>query len=80
MKFSQIWDAGFKATMIWIGVVFFWLYFLEAAFPSQRLSVWLMNLVGVGFGVAYFLWARRRTLSERRQAEREIAALMEEVG
>lgn len=80
MTFSQIWDAGFKAAMIWIGLVFFWLCFLEQAFARQGLSVLVMNLTGGALAVGFFLWSRRRVLTEKAQAEKEIAALMEEVG
>lgn len=80
MTFSQIWDAAFKAVMIWIGVIFFWLLFIEASFADQSLSVLVMNLVGGGMGIGFFLWSRHRVLKEKAQAEAEIAALMKEVG
>lgn len=80
MNFSQIWDAAFKAVMIWIGVIFFWLCFIETYFADLSVSVLVMNLVGGALGVGFFLWSRRCVLTERAQAEAEIAALMKEVG
>lgn len=53
MSFSQIWDAGFKSVMIYIGVVFFWLCFLEAGFPDRGLSVTIMNIAAAVLAIGF---------------------------
>ena len=78
MSFSQGWDAGFKGVLIYIGCVFFWLIALEDLFPSQAASVLVMNLAGVGLGVAFFIHRRRICRADRAQAEAEVAALIRE--
>ncbi|NKC04912.1 hypothetical protein [Brucella haematophila] len=79
MSFSQIWDAGFKSVMIYIGVVFFWLCFLEAGFPDRGLSVTIMNIAAAVLAIGFFIFARQSCRKERALAEAEIATLMKEV-
>ncbi|PWL17579.1 hypothetical protein DKP76_12560 [Falsochrobactrum shanghaiense] len=79
MSFSQIWDTGFKSIMIYIGVVFAWLCFLEANFPDRGVSVTIMNIVAAVLAIGFFVFARQRCLKERALAEAEIAALLKEV-
>jgi len=79
MSFSQIWDAGFKSIMIYIGVVFVWLCFLEANFSDRGVSVTIMNIVAAILAVGFFIFARHRCFKERALAEAEIATLMKEV-
>ena len=78
MSFSQAWDAGFKALLIYIGTVFFWLIFLERYFGDLGISVVLMNLVAVTLGLCFFLWRRHVDRAERANAAAEIAALLAE--
>lgn len=78
MSFSQAWDAGFRAVLIYIGVVFAWLGFIERHFGSQSTSVVTMNVVAVALAVGFFLRARSRAMVERARAEAEVRALMEE--
>jgi hypothetical protein len=79
MTFSQGWDATFKAVMIYIGVVFAWLRFIEGLFSSQALSVLVMNATGLLLGITFLLLYRRSCHRERLEAEADIAALMREV-
>ncbi|MEQ1938315.1 hypothetical protein ABMA46_08680 [Mesorhizobium sp. CN5-321] len=78
MSFSQAWDAGFRAVLIYIGVVFAWLGLVEQYFGSQSVSVVVMNVVAVALALAFFLRARSRAVAERARAEAEVRALMEE--
>lgn len=78
MNFSQGWDAGFKAILIYVGCIFGWMIFLERHFENLTLSVWIMNILGIVLGVAYFLRRRRFHRAERAEAEAEIEALLSE--
>lgn len=78
MSFSQGWDAGFKSLLIYVGVVFFWLIFLEKLFADQGTSVLAMNIAGIALGLGFFLYRRRACKNERAAAEAEIAALLAE--
>lgn len=78
MSFSQGWDAGFRAIMLYVGIVFVWLGLIEPYFASQSLSVAIMNIVAVIAGLAFFLRARSRAITERSRADAEVRALMEE--
>ena len=77
MSFSQGWDAGFKSILIYVGIVFGWLIFIEGLLPGPGVSVPLMNVVAIGAAVIFFLRRRRFCTAERRAAEAEIAAIME---
>lgn len=79
MTFSQAWDAGFKSILIYIGCVFFWLIALEQLFPSQSVSVMVMNAAGAILAGSFFIYRRRICRSERAAAEAEVAALLREV-
>lgn len=78
MNFSQGWDAGFKAVLIYVGVVFGWLIFIERFFENLSLSVWIMNAIGIVLAVMYFLRRRNLHRSEKAAADAEIRALLEE--
>lgn len=78
MSFSQGWDAGFRAVLIYLGIVFVWLGLIERYFPSQSLSVVVMNVVAAAAAIAFFLRARNRAVAERQRAEAEVRALMME--
>lgn len=78
MSFSQAWDAGFRALLLYIGIVFVWLGLIEGHFPSQSTSVAVMNVVALAAAIAFFLRARRRAVTERERAEAEVRALIEE--
>ncbi|PSJ61728.1 hypothetical protein [Kumtagia ephedrae] len=78
MSFSQAWDAGFRALLLYVGIVFVWLGLIEGLFSSQSTSVVVMNVVAVAIAVAFFLRARRRAVAERARAEAEVRALVEE--
>lgn len=78
MTFSQGWDAGFKAVLIYVGIIFGWLIFVEQFFSDLSLSVWIMNLVAIVLAVGYFIRRRRIHLSERASAEAEIRLLLKE--
>ncbi len=78
MSFSQAWDAGFRALLLYVGIVFVWLGLIEGYFPSQSTSVAVMNVVAIAAAIAFFLRARRRAVAERERAEAEVRALIEE--
>jgi predicted RND superfamily exporter protein len=78
MTFSQGWDAGFRAILIYVGVVFVWLGLIEPGFSSQAMSVAVMNVVALVIAGAYVVHLRNRAIAERRRAEAEVAALMQE--
>lgn len=78
MSFSQGWDAGFKSLLIYVGVVFFWLIFLEKHFADQGTSVLVMNLAGIALGLGFFLYRRRACKDERAGVEAEIVTLLAE--
>lgn len=78
MNFSQAWDAGFRAILIYVGVVFFWLGLIERHFASQAVSVALMNVVGLFAAAAFFVGAWNRARKERVRVEAEVRALLEE--
>lgn len=77
MSFSQGWDAGFKAVLIYVGVIFGWLIFIERFFENLTLSVWIMNILGVVLAVGYFLYRRNLHRAEKAAADAEIRALLE---
>lgn len=78
MTFSQGWDAGFKSVLIYIGIVFLWLIYLESLFGSQRISVVLMNIAALVVAGGFFLYRRWRCHAERRLAEEEVARILAE--
>lgn len=78
MSFSQGWDTGFRVILIYVGIVFVWLGLIEPSFPSQSLSVILMNIVAFAVSAAFVVRARRRFIAERLAAEAEVTALMQE--
>lgn len=78
MSFSQAWDASFRAILIYLGVIFFWLGLIERYFASQDLSVVLMNVVGIAAAAAFFLRIRKQVWRERSGLEAEVNALTEE--
>ena len=79
MTFSQGWDAGFKALLIYIGIAFLWLMMLEGLFTNRAVSVLLMNIVAIATGLAFFFYRRRVCRAERTAAEAEVAAILAEV-
>lgn len=78
MSFSQGWDAGFKALLIYIGTVFFWLIVLERHFADLGTSVQAMNVVGAVLALGFFFYRRRVCRAERAAAAAEVAALLAE--
>jgi hypothetical protein len=78
MSFSQGWDTGFRVILLYVGVVFVWLGFIEPYFASQSMSVIIMNIVAFAISAAFVVRARSRFIAERQQAEAEVAALMQE--
>lgn len=78
MTFSQGWDTGFRVVLIYVGIVFFWLGLIEPLFASRTLSVTLMNIVALAVSVLFVVRVRNRYIAERRQAEADVAALMQE--
>lgn len=78
MTFSQGWDTGFRVILLYAGVVFVWLGFIEPYFSSQSVSVIIMNIVAFAASVAFVVRARNRFVAERREAEAEVAALLRE--
>ena len=76
MQFSQGLDAGFKALLIYIGIVFLWLMVLEGFFGSPATLVLLMNIAAVTAGLAFFFYRRRVCRAERATAEAEVAAIL----
>ena len=75
MSFSQTWDTGFKSLLIFLGVVFLWLGLVEPLFASRMVSEVVMSLTAVLLAAAFFVYARRRFVAERRRADAEIQAL-----
>lgn len=78
MSFSQGWDAGFRAILIYVGIVFFWLGLVEPYFAERSLSVTVMNVVALAAAVGFVALARRRAIAEKARADAEVAALMQE--
>lgn len=78
MSFSQGWDTGFKALLIYIGTVFFWLIFLEDRLGESVPSVFLMNVLGGASAIGFFLWRFRAYRAERVAAAAEIEILLAE--
>ena len=75
MSFSQAWDTGFKAVLIFVGIVFSWLGFVEHRFESQQQSVLLMTVVALAAAAAFFAGSWRRYSVEKKSADAEIRAL-----
>ncbi|MEO6012512.1 MAG: hypothetical protein ABIQ30_02865 [Devosia sp.] len=69
MTFSQGWDAGFKAVLIFIGVVLSWLGLVEPLIGNQQVSEPLMFVVATALAAGFFLWVRGRCRRERAQTE-----------
>ncbi len=69
MNFSQGWDTGFKAVLIYIGVVFFWLMVVEKLISSTSVSVIFMNLVAFTLAGFFFVWRRQRYITLKRVAD-----------
>ena len=78
MTFSQGWDTGFKSVLIYIGIVFGWLIFIEDVIGNQSMSVLLMNAIAVLVAVGFFVRRRRYYFAERDQAAAEVAAILAE--
>ncbi|MGK9199970.1 MULTISPECIES: hypothetical protein [Sinorhizobium] len=78
MSFSQGWDTGFRVILIYVGIVFVWLGLIEPYFTSRSVSVIVMNIVAFAISAAFVVRARNRFIAERRQAEADVAALMQE--
>ena len=78
MSFSQGWDAGFKSLLIYLGVIFGWLIFIEQMFANITMSIWIMNVLGAVLAISYFLRRRNRHRSDRAAADAEIEALLNE--
>lgn len=78
MSFSQGWDTGFKSLLIYIGIVFGWLIFVEPHMPNIGTSVVIMNIVAVAAGAGFFLRRRRACINERQSAEAHVAAILAE--
>lgn len=76
MSFSQGWDTGFKSVLIYIGIIFGWLIFIEQIIGNQGLSVIVMNIVAVAAAVGFFLRRRRFYIAERDAAAAEVAAIL----
>jgi len=77
MTFSQAWDAGFRAVLIFVGVVFVWLGLIEPGIDDRATSLVLMNLAAAFAAVAFFVRAFLRARAERARAEAEVRALMQ---
>ncbi|MBB5755092.1 hypothetical protein [Prosthecomicrobium pneumaticum] len=77
MSFSQAWDAGFRALLIYVGVVFVWLGLVEQRFDDPETSVAAMNAAAALAAIAFFIRAFLRARAERAKAEAEVRALME---
>lgn len=77
MTFSQAWDAGFRAVLIFVGVVFVWLGLIEPRLEDRATSLVLMNLAAALAAVAFFVRAFLRARAERARAEAEVRALMQ---
>ncbi|WP_191059526.1 hypothetical protein [Geminicoccus harenae] len=60
MTFSQAWDAGFMAVLIFLGTVFAWLGLVEPVIGRGLLSTVLMTLVALGLGGAFVAHRKRR--------------------
>ena len=63
MTFSQAWDAGFMAVLIFLGTVFAWLGLVEPAIGRGPLSTTLMTVVAAMLGAAFV--RHRRTKAKR---------------
>lgn len=79
MSFSQAWDAGFKALLLYVGTVFAWLIAIERHLSDLALSEALMNVTGLALGLGFFLRRRARVRAEAASAAAAVAALMEEI-
>lgn len=78
MTFSQGWDTGFKSVLIYIGIVFGWLIFIEDLLGNQSMSVMIMNFIAIAAAAAFFIRRRRFYIAERDQAATEVAAILAE--
>lgn len=55
MTFSQGWDAGFMAVLIFLGTVFVWLGLVEPAIGRGLLSTVLMTLLALALAGAFIV-------------------------
>lgn len=55
MTFSQAWDAGFMAVLIFLGTVFVWLGLIEPRLGQGTVSTVLMTLAALFLGGAFVL-------------------------
>ncbi len=60
MTFSQAWDAGFMAVLIFLGTVFAWLGLVEPVIGKGLLSTVLMTLVALALGGAFVAHRKRQ--------------------
>jgi heme A synthase len=60
MTFSQAWDAGFMAVLIFIGTVFVWLGLVEPLLGQSILSTVLMTAAALLLAGAFVLHRRNK--------------------
>ena len=60
MNFSQAWDAGFMAVLIFIGTVFVWLGLVEPLLGQGVLSTVLMTAAALLLAGAFVLHRRNK--------------------
>ncbi|MBM3635969.1 MAG: hypothetical protein FJX04_02510 [Alphaproteobacteria bacterium] len=78
MSFSQAWDAGFKSLLIFVGVVFIWLIFVEPIWTNRTLSTPVMTVIALVAAAAFFIRRRRQCIVEHRTADAEVSAIIAE--
>jgi len=79
MVFWQLWEVGFQAFMIFIGVGIIWLRFLEpwliSLQMSQQTSVTLMIITAVGLAVLRIVLGVRTIRKQQKAVQAQLAGL-----
>jgi heme A synthase len=60
MTFSQAWDAGFMAVLIFLGTVFAWLGLVEPVLGQGLLSTVLMTAAALVLALAFVAHRRNK--------------------
>lgn len=72
MSFSLIWEQGFQAFMVFIGVGLIWLRFIEPLFANRGTSVTIMIIVAVLLTIAKFSYGMLGIRKQLREAQAQI--------
>jgi len=80
MSFWTIWDLGFNALVIFVGVGLIWMGLIEPRLSSQQSSTTIMIILAVAAAVARFTLGYRNAKRKIVEADRRLEALINDRG